>query len=784
MKLGKLIRNIVRQPSLWVVLVIVAASVAIFWQFYFKGLLPFPGDLLVSFFFPWNGGGFPGYNSWTTHKEYIAADTIRQMYPWKSLAVLYFKHWKFPLWNPYNFSGTPLLANLQSAVFFPTNLLYGFLPLIWGWVLPVVILPLLFALFTYLFLRSLKLSRIAGAFGAVAVMNLSYLWVWQELIVHWQTVVFLPLCLWLVNKYSEERKLPFLLLISLLFAFSAFGGHIQTLVYFAVLLLAYMLFRGISLKDIVVCFVVGGLLSAVQLLPSTELYLQSAREGAATAKLFPATIIPPPYLLTFLTPDFFGNIATNNYWGTDYDNYQAYFGLVTLMLTLLSVSLARVNRTVKFFLVWALIGVLFAATPLAYLLFYSRIPVISSSNASRAIFLTQFSGAVLAAFGLDFWLKAKGRLSLAKLWPLIIPGAVIIFTLIATIVHPTANFRVTRNNLVIPLVIFLLVFSFLTLSGFFRRFLKLFAGGLILIAVVETTYFFNKFQPFTPEKFVFPNHPVFEFLKNQPGENRFFGSGTAYVDTNFATYYRVFAPDGYDSLYVRRYGELIASAVNGRIPEILPRSDARLESGNSFYENRLLDLLGVRFVLDKDDNYKKDWEPDNSKFPPDRYRLVWQLTKWKVYERKTALPRVFLAGNYVVRQGKAILNTLYDPKFNLSNTLILEKDPDRRIFSGSGSARIVHFSPDRVVVETQSDKPKLLFFSDTYFSGWGATVNGVKTPILRADYTFRAVPVGAGRQMVVFTYNPLSFRLGLLVSSLTFLGVLIMIGKTKIAKRP
>ena len=93
------------------VAVFIIANIVNFWPMYFKGLIPFPGDLLVSFFFPWSSGGVPGFDPWTTHKEYLAADAIRQMFVWKSLG--------FTLWNPYNFSGTYLLANLQSSLLFP-----------------------------------------------------------------------------------------------------------------------------------------------------------------------------------------------------------------------------------------------------------------------------------------------------------------------------------------------------------------------------------------------------------------------------------------------------------------------------------------------------------------------------------------------------------------------------------------------------------------------------------------------------------------------------------------
>src|SRR5438128_2442726 len=116
--------NVFSKPWIIACVFFLVLSGALFWKLYARGLLPFPGDLLVSYYFPWNSGGFLGFDRWTTHKDVIAMDVVRQMYPWKTLAFDLVKNGQFPLWNPYNFSGTPLLANLQSSIFFPGSLLF------------------------------------------------------------------------------------------------------------------------------------------------------------------------------------------------------------------------------------------------------------------------------------------------------------------------------------------------------------------------------------------------------------------------------------------------------------------------------------------------------------------------------------------------------------------------------------------------------------------------------------------------------------------------------------
>ena len=60
---------------------------------------------------------------------------LLQFYPWRKFAIdtLLSGHW--PLWDPYLGNGAQLIANLQSAIFYPPNWLSLMLPLDYsfGW---------------------------------------------------------------------------------------------------------------------------------------------------------------------------------------------------------------------------------------------------------------------------------------------------------------------------------------------------------------------------------------------------------------------------------------------------------------------------------------------------------------------------------------------------------------------------------------------------------------------------------------------------------------------------
>jgi len=57
--------------------------------------------------------------------------------------------------------------------------------------------------------------------------------------------------------------------------------------------------------------------------------------------------------------------------------------------------------------------------------------------------------------------------------------------------------------------------------------------------------------------------------------------------------------------------------------------------------------------------------------------------------------------------------------------------------------------------------------TDQDYPGWEATVDGTPTPILRANYAFRAVRVPAGTSIVEFQYRPRSVWLGGLITCST-----------------
>jgi len=750
-------------------------TLVVYWQVPVKRLIPVPGDLLVGRFFPFNTMNWVGYPLGVPYKEFINADVIRQLYPWRDLSIQLIREGEFPWWNPYAFSGNPLSANIQSAAFYPLNILYFLTDHRTAWTLGVLLQPILSILFMVMFMRQLGLSKLASAFAALAFAFSGYMVIWWELNTVGHAALWLPFILWGIDKLRKTGKLRFILIIIFGQTASLLAGHLQTSIYVMIVSFTYWIFRHLINKKerkhhLVVGYFLGIVLTIVlitpQLLPAIRFLPQTPRGSQSDIEIFNHFKLPPKHLMTFIAHDFFGNPATKNFWGIDYGEFMGYFGVVALFFSLVTLTNKK-SWEMKFFLVTAVVALLFALpTPLPYLLRLAKIPILSTSAPARTLFIVQFCGTILAGYGLNTWLsKATVRLKTAAgLMTAIYMGSwvFVIYSLRNAETVTTANWQVTLRNLILPSAIFFLT----AVTAVTVRKIKILQPLLIgisttlffLIAIFEYSYFANKFQTFSEPRFFFPQTPIFSYLSSQITKVpfRFFGDYTATVDSNIWIPYDVFGVEGYDSLYLRRYGELLKASQDGRIPPTVPRSDANLvKNKDDGRRRRLQDLLGVRYILDKNDSPQSDWEPDLGRFPKDRYELIWQQGKFKVYENKQSFPRAFLVGQWIVENDpQKTIDLIYNKDFNLDKTVILEEPPTETISFSQGKVDFITYKPNTVELKVATETRQILFLSDTYYPDWIASVDGTPTKIFRANYAFRAIVVPAGTHNVIFHYKP------------------------------
>jgi hypothetical protein len=72
----------------------------------------------------------------------------------------------------------------------------------------------------------------------------------------------------------------------------------------------------------------------------------------------------------------------------------------------------------------------------------------------------------------------------------------------------------------------------------------------------------------------------------------------------------------------------------------------------------------------------------------------------------------------------------------------------------AGRVSIVERRGDAVTLAAEMERAGFVVLLDTYDPGWRVRVDGVRQPLLRANATFRAVRVPAGRHVVEMRYRP------------------------------
>jgi hypothetical protein len=103
--------------------------------------------------------------------------------------------------------------------------------------------------------------------------------------------------------------------------------------------------------------------------------------------------------------------------------------------------------------------------------------------------------------------------------------------------------------------------------------------------------------------------------------------------------------------------------------------------------------------------------------------------------------------------------------------------------AGAGAAAIVRYEPDEVVLRVQVDRAGVLAVSEIWHPAWKARVDGVETPVWRANVAFRAVEVPVGQHEVTFRYESPAYVAGRVLSTLSVVLVLGLLAGSALRQR-
>lgn len=769
----------------WPLIFIFVVWIIFAYPYFLQDKVPFTGTYLVNNFAPWST-----YSEfWGPVKNGAMPDVITQIYPWKKFTIDTYKSGAIPLWNPYSFSGTPHLANYQSAVLSPFNLIFFVLPFIDAWSLLVLLQPLLAGTFMLLLMRALKVSKFASLIASISFMFCGFITVWMGYATLGYAILFLPLSVFSIEKYFQTNKYKFLLLLTITIPLSFFSGHFQISIYFLLTVLVYLIYKVISTKDFssgakTILFIILGILLAMpQLLPSIEFYSQSLRSTIFRK----GEAIPIQYISTFLAPDFLGNPVTRNDWFGHYAEWNGYVGVLPLMLAVYSVITRKKSQSLYLFIFAILILFLAFDTPLLTLLINLHVPAISTSAASRIIVVYSFLFAVLSAFGFDKLIADLKQKKFNNIY-LLISLFFIIFLALWSIVFlkvfiPQEKNIIARQNLVLPTLIFvfssflILCFRLFPLRNVINKKNIMSFFGLILVSIIafDLLRFSKKWQAFDPRDLVFPSLPTTSKFIQLSGYDRVLGN----LGAESLVYYRMPSIEGYDALNIKRYSELISSVDDGIIKESV--SSVVQFPRDAKYTEKTINLLGIKYIIHKKSDDNVSWTFPYWLYQEGTFTLVYEDDNYRVFQNNNAYSRVFLISKYkVINNRHEIISTMLSDKFDLRKEVVLEEDP--RIDQGeiSGKVNILKYYPNEIDIRVNSSADSLLFISENFYPGWKAYVNKKQVNIFRADYTFRAIIIPKGTHMVKFEYQPESFKNGLYFFEF---GVVVLAGSFFLRRR-
>lgn len=737
---------------------LIILAVIFFHPVILNGMIPIPADTIVGMYHPWRDRIWNGKTSGVPYKNFLVTDPVRQQYVWRKQAISDIGMGSLPVWNPYSFSGTPLLANFQSGVYYPLNILFFILPFDIAWTILVIVQPLLGSMLIYFYLRKMMVSGAPALLAGISFAYGGFSIAWLEWNTIVQTAMWLPLIMlakeFLLNKITWKWSL--VLIFAELSMF--FAGHLQVYFYAFVISNIYLIVRLIQLKKNknllreYLPFLIIGLVflvvSAIQWIPSLQLIFNSARDGDQSGYLKDGWFIPWQNLIMFIAPDFFGNPSTGNYFGSwNYGEFIGFTGIVPLVLALYALVFQK-SRKVLFFGSLVFISLIMALpnvfSRLPYIL---KIPLISTSQPTRLIYVIDFALAVLSALGWEQLISDRKRQKLAVI---LIGLTLVIFLLWLFVltnnsfgnIFSPENILTAKRNLVLPTISFMIASTLLFLLIKSRgKYQAVLSVMLILLTVLELFRFGWKFTPFSPPEYIFPQTQAIEFLRSQPGNYRIQSLDRRIMPPNFSAMYRLSDVSGYDPLYLKKYNQLVSSWERGG-------PDIRLSAFNRIvtplnHSGFLSDLLGVKYLL--------SYGPlDDKKY---RGKEVFSEGNTFIYENPAVFPRVFMTEGLVsVSSDQAAVVKMYEEKENLQRIGVVLAGPEVKPnpLEESESAAIEIYSPNRVVIRAVTNYPRMVILTDMNYPVWRAWVDGIRTRIYEVDFAFRGVLVPAGEHIIEY----------------------------------
>ena len=764
------------------------------------------------------------------------ADYALVFYPWHVFKQQCLLEGTLPLWNPYVLGGMPFVGNLQSAVFYPLNLLAPFVTPHRGFLYSAWLHVALAGLFQYGFLRSQRLSVISSFLGATCFMLGGFVVCRLQYPTVLAVCVWLPLMCWLVERLWQRPNLLNTALLALVFGVQLLAGHLQMSAMSVLLLMGFAVSKSFTAHCslltahwsrrwmLLVCALcLGSFIAALQILPALGTLRESTR-SQVDYKFVSIYSLPPWQMTTFPLPASFGHPSFNNYWGEgNYYELCGYLGVLSLILALVGTfqrfNVSTFQRLRWYFAIFTLIGLLLAFgryTPLHALL--SHVPGFGAfKGPGRFLFFVAFCGSGLASLGAEGALVDK-QISLALCRRVVAALMVLLSVMLAILLLAqapvmswmesalrrqferisvkltTGDFGVVaqqfHQTVSVDAVRVLLLLLVLLVA--LQRVPKWRVGVCVFVLMADLLPFGWRTIPTTDARFYEHTPAIVEPLRRDPTTFRVLTRPNVIVRA-WSSQYVSFNGFGDTSLdHLNGWTDLMSPNLNmpfrvmsvegydplrpARWHALLMRAQDRLNANAN--DTKLLDLLNTKYVVTLNTT-----ELENSP----AWQRVWN-GRPLLYENKNALPRAWFVGVVKsVTSWEQAMQVMDEAEFEPKKMAVVEGQEME--FMGSWVHGVHEAAnswtgdfdvrPNHLALQCFTSQPSFLVLSESWFPGWLATLDGQPQPLWRTDGVLRGMSVPEGKHKVTMTYAPTEFGVGGFLSMLGIAAVVAMVLVTR-----
>ncbi len=670
------------------------------------------------------------------HVPFRGPDFILQFIPWWDYCADMLRAGNLPWWDASVMFGVPYLADPQSAVLYPLNWLFIFVPTVTALTILIVLHLWIAALFTMLWMRAQGVGYTAAVLAGLIYSSGGF--ITAHLFAGHYTLIcsaaWIPAILWQIEIFFRTHQLKSIVWTGFFLGLQALAGHPQTSIITLAAMIVHIGFQNKkSVKRLNLLLISGVIAFFIAIAPfflALELENQSVRSNSNPGFVATDALLVQS-LGTFVLPDaYIPDSERDGAKAFPHEQFN-YAGIFPLILSF-CVSRKRFGQLAPLLVFSMMVSILPGIPGLDAVV--SEVPVWRLFRGwARGMMIFTLGLAALSGHGLDALRKNK-RVGFR------VYSAAILFVLVSWVSQIFSH---------AVIVYFLKSAVLLGLSVILASLIRKYPHNVLYLSLGFVLTFADLFH--IQQKLVSPADLFRENMQFVRDVSRVIqkviprdGTRVILVDmplvVNYSHYFGVDTALGYRALPMARFQRYFNRAVH-----------ASPDTNQAYaVANRCDPMFSAGSVK---------WWVGNPR-ASDACNLIPLGPRLPVFRDGDALPRAWVVHHYAVHaSADQVLDAISDPDWDPRNAVELESEPDSfpsgsDFSSGVSNVRYRVISATHTEVSVTSETPGFLVVTDTMYPGWRATIDGSAVRILRANYLFRAVQVPVGTHVVTFQYQP------------------------------